>query len=184
MDPLKDRLINVDALGASGPGTKPTEEIKAEVVSVDGKPRYHLETRSPEAVVVHCGDPRFQRAFRRFIKEELGIASYAPIVIGGGVHAFGMQTFLPKNFKILWEQIKFFVREGNLKQVIVINHEDCKWYNKMRGYHPRIDALTKGKFDLMKAASRIVSDFSGVSVRSYWAAIEGDKVVFSEVVPE
>lgn len=156
-------------------------EIPADVLAVDGKPRYQLDTAESEALVIHCGDPRFQTAFRRFITEELGIRTYTPIIIGGGVHAFGVQSFLPKNFKILWEQVKFFVKEVRLRQVIIINHEDCQWYRKMKGYHPTVELPLKGRLDLKTAAERILEDFAGVEVHSYWAGLDGDRITFSEV---
>ncbi len=156
-------------------------DVKAVPLRTDGKKIYGLITRKPQAVVIHCGDPRFQSAFRRFITEELGLSSYTPIIIGGGVHAFGLQSFLPKNFKILWEQIKFAIKDGDINQVIIINHEDCHWYDKMKGYHTKIQLPLKGKLDLQSAALTILKDFSGVKVRTFWAALEDDGVVFSKV---
>jgi hypothetical protein len=158
-------------------------DVEVEAIRPDGKKVYGLVTRPSQALVIHCGDPRFQSAFHRFINEDLGITSYTPIIIGGGVHAFGVQSFLPKNFKILWEQIKFAIRDGGVKQVIIINHEDCLWYEKMKGYHLPIQLPLKGKLDLVAAAQKIMTDFSGVSVQTYWAALEDDGVVFSRVNP-
>ena len=82
---------------------------------------YKINSSPPQALVIHCSDPRFQRAFREFITDELGISNYIPIVIGGGVHAMVMKTHLPENFENLWEQIDFFLKETKLKQVIIIN---------------------------------------------------------------
>ena len=154
--------------------------VEAEL-AVDGIPRYRIERQAPGALVIHCGDPRFQTAFRRFINEELGIRTYTPIIIGGGIHSFGVQTFLPKNYKVLWEQIKFFVKEQNLHRVIIINHEDCQWYEKMKGYPAKVKLPLRGKFDLQQAAKTLLSDFAGVEVNSYWAALDGDQISFSEV---
>ena len=146
--------------------------------------RYRIDKQEPEALVIHCGDPRFQTAFRSFVTNELGVRNYTPVIVGGGIHAFGMQSFLPKNFKILWEQIKFFLKEGSIRQVIVINHEDCTWYDKMKGYHPAIQLPLKGKLDLKTAATLILRDFAGVQVRMFWAALEGEEIQFSEVTED
>ncbi len=156
-------------------------EVTADVIRSDGRPMYQLEHAPPQALVIHCGDPRFQTAFRRFITEELGIKHYALVVLGGGVHAFGAQTFMPKNFKILWEQVKFFVKEQGVKRVIIINHEDCGWYHKLRGFHPTVDLPLKGRLDLRQAAVTLLKDFAGIEVESYWAAIENDHIFFSPV---
>ncbi|HOD65681.1 MAG TPA: hypothetical protein PKW75_08345 [candidate division Zixibacteria bacterium] len=170
------------------PGAPPREdgapeEVEADVIRSDGRPMYQLDTRAPEALVIHCGDPRFQTAFRRFVTEELGIRTYTPIVVGGGAHAFGAQVFLPKNFKVLWEQVKFFTRQQNLRRVIIINHEDCLWYRSMKGYHPTVEVPVKGKLDLRHAAQTIVRDFAGIHVESYWAALAEDRVYFVPVAP-
>ena len=148
---------------------------------VGGLGTYRLENITSNTLVIHCGDPRFQTAFHDFIRAGLGISNYTPLIIGGGIHAFGMQTFLPKNFKIIWEQIKFFVKEGELDQIIIINHEDCKWYEKMKGYYGNISLPLKGKKDLKQAALKILQDFSGVSVRTFWAGLDGDNIVFTEI---
>jgi hypothetical protein len=156
-------------------------EYEVDVVRSDGRTMYKIDQASPQALVIHCGDPRFQTAFRRFVTEELGIKSYTPLVIGGGAHSFGVRKFLPKNFKILWEQVKFFVKAQGLKQVIVINHEDCKWYESLKGYHPTIGPRDKGMHDLKEASLTILEDFAGLSVRKFWAALEGDSVYFVEL---
>lgn len=146
-----------------------------------GRPVYRLDKTPSQALVIHCGDPGFQRAFRLFITEELGIRHYTPVVIGGGLHAFGVPFLRPKNLKVLWEQIKFFVRQGGLKQVIFINHEDCDWYARMKGHRSDVELPVLGRLDLQTAAARIAEDFMGVDVRSFFAALDGDRIVFEEL---
>jgi hypothetical protein len=165
------------------PEVVPEVEV-VEVVAEElerGIPVYRLDRTPSQALVIHCGDPRFQQAFRRFITEELGIRNYTPVVIGGGLHAFGVQSLRPKNLKVLWEQIKFFVRQGGLTQVIFINHEDCQWYARMKGYRSALELPSLGRVDLQTAATQIAEDFMGVDVRSYFAALDGDQIVFEEI---
>jgi hypothetical protein len=163
--------------------TEPEVEV-VEVVAEElerGIPVYRLDKTPSQALVIHCGDPRFQQAFRRFITEELGIPNYTPVIIGGGLHAFGAQSLRPKNLKVLWQQIKFFVRQGGLTQVIFINHEDCQWYAKMKGYRSALELPVLGRVDLQTAATQIAEDFTGVDVRSFFAALDGDQIVFEEM---
>jgi len=157
-----------------------TIEVEPEIF-IDGTSQYKLDKTCSSALVIHCGDPRFQTAFHQFITLELGISNYTPLIIGGGIHAFGMQTFLPKNFKIIWEQIKFFIKEGKLNQIIIINHEDCRWYSKMKGYYGSLSLPLKGKQDLKSAALTILRDFSGVNVRTFWAGLDGDNILFTVI---
>lgn len=156
-------------------------EVEADVIDADGRVSYPLDLRQSSALVIHCADPRFQAAFRRFVTEELGIATYTPLVIGGGAQSFGAQTFLPKNFKVAWQQVKFFISVGNLREVVIINHEDCLWYRHMSGYHPTIELPTKQKLDLAHTAKMVLADFAGVRVRSFMAKIDGDHVYFVPV---
>lgn len=144
-------------------------------------PAYQADLQPPTALVIHCADPRFQQAYRSFLTGELGISHYVPIVLGGGIHALGAQTFLPKNFKATWQQVKFMLDNFGLKDVVLINHDDCRWYQKLSGFHPKIDALTKGKFDLVSVAKLLLEDFGEIRVRSYWAHLDGDRITFSEV---
>jgi len=170
---LETRVINSDL---------PDKTIEVEtVMSESSSPKvYRADKQKAQALVVHCADPRFQTAFREFVNRELGITNYVPLVVGGGIHSFGVEKLMPKNFKIVWEQIKFFVKEAGVKQVIIINHEDCLWYKTMKGYYPTVDLPLKGKLDLKTAAQRILKDFTGVEVRSFWAGLSGDEITFRE----
>lgn len=160
-----------------------SEVIEVDAVQMrDGRVVYTLEEEPSETLVIHCGDARFQKAFRTFLTEELGIETYTPIVIGGGLHAFGVQSILPKNFKILWQQIKFFVKEANLKRIIFINHDDCQWYKKMHLYRPKLGLTEQGVGDLRTAAERMIEDFSGIDVQTYFARIvDGKEIEFERV---
>lgn len=157
-------------------------ELEGQPISPEGRVVYKIDSTPSETLVIHCADPRFQIAFRRFITEELGIGNYTPIVIGGGIHALSSQAFMPKNFKILWEQVKFYVKEGELRRIIFINHEDCKWYEKMHGHLPRLNLPTKSKEDLKSAAEIIFHDFSGVRLETYYAHLDGNEVTFERVM--
>ncbi|MEW6411321.1 MAG: hypothetical protein AB1483_02480 [Candidatus Zixiibacteriota bacterium] len=145
---------------------------------------YYVNRTPPQALVIHCSDPRFQQAFRSFITEELGIRNYAPIIIGGGVHALGMRGLRPKNFKVLWEQIRFFMKVFRPTEIVVINHEDCLWYEKMKGYHPTIDRLLKGKLDMLTAEKIVLEEFPLIEVRAFWAALDSDRITFKELTDD
>ncbi len=155
-------------------------EVEPVISEVNNPQVYPINKQQAEALVVHCADPRFQTAFREFVNKELGITSYVPLVVGGGIHSFGVEQLMPKNFKIVWEQIKFFIKEAKVKKVIIINHEDCLWYKTMKGYYPSIELPVKGKLDLKTAAQRILKDFAGVEVRSFWAGLKDDEISFRE----
>ncbi len=175
------RVVPQPRVEAPAPIVTP-EPIEVEATEYrHSKPVYRIDDRVSDTLVIHCSSPRFQKAFRLFVTEGLGIEHYTPITIAGGLHAFGMAMFLPKNLKFLWEQIKFFVKNQNIKTIIIINHRDCQWYEKMKGYHPTVDLPVKGRTDLRTAARSILTDFAGVHIRSFYADVHGDEITFEEV---
>lgn len=91
-----------------------------------------LKEATPEAVVIYCGDPRFQAAFRKFIESKLGLIQgmYIPFVIDGGAGVLGRPESLPKEFKFMKERLEMFKeRFGSIRRIILINHEDCTYYD-------------------------------------------------------
>jgi carbonic anhydrase len=144
-------------------------------------PDYPLQHHPPEALVIHCADPRFQDAFRGFVTRELGLKNYAPLVIGGSIHAVGSKEALPKNFDVLWDQITFFVNQAKINQVIVINHADCAWYKANAELHPEIPLEEKKKGDLSETAHRLRTEFQELRVRSFWADLDNGRVRFAEI---
>ena len=97
---------------------------------------YRANKQPAGAIVVHCADPRFQDAFREFVHARLGIANYIPLVVGGGIHPFGVEQKMPVNFEAVRFQIEFFIRKTGVKDLIIINHEDCLWYKSMKQHYP------------------------------------------------
>jgi hypothetical protein len=59
---------------------------------------YNASAGPPEAIVVHCADPRFQEAFEEFLKTELKLekGKYIPIVISGAVASLSEPLSFPQ----------------------------------------------------------------------------------------
>ena len=151
------------------------------IITTEHLKKYLLNETPPEAVVIHCGDPRFQDAFHSFLNNELRLKNYVPIVLGGGIYPFGVQNLLPKNFKILYQQIKFFLKEGKINRLVIINHDDCKWYQKFQGYTASIPLYDRLRGDLRSAAKHLSEDYLHVRVETYHAGLEGKEISFEEV---
>lgn len=96
---------------------------------------YNLADEHPKAIVVHCCDNRFQRAFREFITSELHLAEgeYIPMILSGGVASLSEPLRLPKEFKYVRERVEFFLeRFTTVRRIVLINHEDCRHYEAMK----------------------------------------------------
>jgi len=115
----------------SGIGIKRREIQEIQTDKVESSGVYPLQEGTPDALVLHCSDHRFQEAFHDFIREELNIKMPAVIAIPGSVSSFGVQTFLPKGWHALRNQIELMTSHNKFSRVILINHEDCKGYAKI-----------------------------------------------------
>jgi hypothetical protein len=97
---------------------------------------YHaVQNPKPDAIVVYCGDPRFQEAFEGFIANELKLAKgqYIPMVVGGGAGVLAHPERLPKEFKFMKERLELYTQFfHSIRRIILINHEDCKYYNTLK----------------------------------------------------
>lgn len=142
--------------------------------------QYFITEEPADALVIHCSDPRFQKAFRRFLKNELGVKNPVPLLLGGSVHPFGSRATFMENFQMLRQQIKFFLEEGKIIRVVIINHDDCKWYQKFKDEMSGAAVQQKMIRDLLSAAEYIIDSFS-IKVETYFARLKGKEIIFEEV---
>jgi hypothetical protein len=94
-----------------------------------------LAEPKPEAIVVHCSDPRLQPAFAEFIAHELRLqpGAYIPIVVGGGAGVLGHPEHLPKEFKFLRDRFEHYRQVfPSVRRIILINHEGCRYYQSLK----------------------------------------------------
>lgn len=143
--------------------------------------QYPVNNQKPEAIVIHCVDPRFQDAFRAFVKDNFGFQNYIPVVIGGGIHAFGAESFKADYFEIIKEKVKLFVGLMDIKHLVLINHDDCKWYQQFTEHYHDGDHVTKSKNDMVTAEDILKSELDGITISSYWAKLEECYIQFKKV---
>jgi len=165
-------------------------EIKKEEKPPDG---YFTIEAHPKAVVVHCGDPRFQLAFQDFIQKKLNYkpGEYVLLVIPGGISALVEPETLPKNFKVAKEQIQFFLDHfDSIKTVVLINHEDCKAYESLKDKIGQAfmkfaaTMIQRQQIDLAKVMKFLSASAFKVNFKAYFAKFKDDlhkEVVFEEV---
>lgn len=143
---------------------------------------FPVDSAPARAMVIHCADPRFQVAMRRFVIETLGLGNYLPIVEGGGIHALRAQEYSPREFETLWHQVTFMLNLFKLPEVILIGHQDCRWYQNHAEHFDGVEPESRCRLDLPIVAGMLISKLPHLRVRCYWAGIENDKVVFTEVI--
>jgi hypothetical protein len=149
----------------------------------------------PDAIVVHCSDPRFQAAFDQFIGSELGLArgKFIPMVIGGGAGVLSHPEQLPKEFKFLKERFEHYRQSfPSIRRVVLINHEDCRYYGALKEkvmsfLGPRLPvSLAPAREDLpliSRVFNRLLSHL-GVTVELYYAKFSDaahTRIVFEKI---
>lgn len=140
-------------------------------------PTYAIQPESPDAVVIHCSDARFQEAFRNYIAD-LGIKYPAPIIIPGGVHDLISPARI-KAARSLKEQIEFMVKHGGVNRVIIIGHENCQWENR---WQVLITLHLNDYTHLLKEAFKLLERKIGVSIQYHYAMIEeGGSITFKQL---
>ena len=122
-------------------------------------------------------DHRFQAAFREFITNELGIEFYNPVAIAGGALAIGSENY--SFFGYIWNQIEYFVRQAGLKKLVLINHEDCKWYEYEHPDFSASELKSRGRSDLQDAVQNIKTKYPSVEIIIAWAWIKEGLIKFA-----
>lgn len=88
----------------------------------------------PVALVLHCGDPRFQQAINQFLEGELNLnkGEYVPLVPPGGAASLSAPDHFPEEFDYLKGVAGFYLNHfPSIGRVVIINHEDCGKYKAM-----------------------------------------------------
>ena len=151
-----------------------------------------LNLNPPRALIIHCGDPKFQAAFREFKSQQLGLqeGEYIPLIVPGSVASLCVGTFLPKNLKIMKEQIELLLKHYPSERVILINHEGCRSYAAMAAKleHVLTGELGARQIDDLKFAGRVIREIAHhygahTKVELYMARVrkEDGEIVFERV---
>ncbi len=127
------------------------------------------------ALVVHCSDPRYQPHFQEFLTKGLGLRQYGLVAVPGGAQLLTMADYLPKYSWAGWRWIKFMMSLMQPTQVVLIAHEDCRWYLDPRfGYDP--NRIKARQFDDLEQVRRsMIERFSVRSVDLFYARLEGGR---------
>lgn len=132
---------------------------------------FPLTESDPKTLVVHCGDPRFQNAFYRFITGPvegggLGLkpGEFVSLIIPGGIASLTNAVIMPKQHNVHKKEIVFYAQHfENIQTVVLINHEDCGTYRHLLGLFKSqfmknvTDIPTKQRQDLLRISKEILA---------------------------
>jgi carbonic anhydrase len=108
------------------------------------------------AVVVHCIDFRLQAHLNVWLAKHCGEGNYDRIAVAGAV----------KNVDFVLEQIGISHRLHQVKQVILINHEDC-------GAYGADNDIERHWGDLLAAEKKIQARFPGLALECFFLHLDG-----------
>jgi hypothetical protein len=128
------------------------------------------ESGSDPVVVIHCSDPRYQPHFQDFLRAGLKLDRYALVAVPGGPQCFTLAQYLPKFSWAGWRWMKFLVNLTKPSRVILIAHDDCRWYIDNR-FASASGAREKQVEDLRRAQKDIVERFGAIPIEVYYATV-------------
>ena len=139
-------------------------------------------TTDPVGVVVfHCSDPRFQTHFHEFLRQGLGLDSYALVAVPGGAQFLTLSKYLSKFSWAGWRWVKFLGKLHKPVRVILIAHDDCRWYQDSRFLTPRGNLRERQARDMERVRASLEKRYEGVRVDLYLARLEDGGAVFEAV---
>ena len=129
-------------------------------------------------VVIHCSDPRYQPHFQDFVRNGLGIAHYALIAVPGGAHFLTLMDYLPKFSWAGWRWVKFLVDLTKPRRIILIGHDDCRWYLDFRFGQDPARLREKVTEDMRRVRAALGERFATASIELYFARLDGPSATF------
>jgi hypothetical protein len=142
-------------------------------------------SRAPaDVLVVHCSDPRFQAGYHEFLNRGLQLGeNYGLLVIPGGPQFLTLVEYLPKFSWVGRKWLRFLVETVGMKRLILIAHQDCRWYASLPFHLFRSrDPRERQEEDLRRAQRALEADFPGLAVELYYAAWDASDHVTVEPI--
>jgi hypothetical protein len=120
----------------------------------------------------------FQSAFQDFLRDELKVRDYALLATPGGAQCFTLAEYLPKFSWSAWRWTKFLIDVDLPGQVVLLGHENCRWYRDLRfaGFQGAPDMRQLA--DLRQAAAECAQRFPKCEVSAYFGRRAGHGVTF------
>jgi hypothetical protein len=137
-----------------------------------------------DVLVVHCGDYRFQAGFHEFLNQNLNLnGNYDLMVIPGGPLSLTLFEYLPKYAWASWKWFRFFVEKHGIRRLILIQHQDCAWYQTMPAHlHDSPELRQRQEQDLERVRKTLKKDFPGLTVDLYYAGWDASDRITIEAI--
>ncbi len=124
-------------------------------------------------LAIFCSDERFVMATLEFLRRHLDIDRCDLMVVAGG------PAFIPQSETALMERLDLLLKAHEIKQVILIAHDDCGYYKHRHRSLPPQMLKEKQQEDLLAALK--VFQAKGIQAKAFFAFVESGDIVFEEV---
>lgn len=158
----------------------PTFTAKLSPVPVVYRTSPHGLSNEAGVVVVHCSDPRYQWHFHEFLRNGLGIREYGLVAVPGGPQLLARLEFMPKFSWAGWRWLKFLVDLTKPERVVLINHDDCRWYWSILSARDP-DRVREQQLADLRAIQQEFSERFNVRIEAYYARLERGEATFERV---
>ena len=116
-------------------------------------------------LAVICSDERFVRPTLKFLDAEINIDSCDLIVLPGG------PEFISNWEPGMIDRMDLLVKAHEIKEIVLISHEDCGYYNKCYSGSAK-DIITEKLLDDHKAAvKKLKESYPEVKIRGFYCMI-------------
>ena len=133
-------------------------------------------------LVVFCSDARFGAQSEEFVAQILGHSRFDRLVAPGGPACMlGASGALYDEGRIVQRLNWFLIENHDIDRVLLIAHEGCAYYTIKLGVE--IGGLRwRQEDDLRRVADQIRDVKPGLRVEAFFAALDGEHVVFKPVI--
>jgi len=145
-------------------------------------PKVHRQAR-PQAgcVVVHCSDRRYQKHFHQFLRRNLRLEQYALVAVPGAVQFLARSRSRASYSRAGHGWMSFLGDLTHPKRLVLISHDDCRWYFSLPGLRSARRVRARQFRDLRRVRSALRKRFSGAHVELYFARRLGSRCSFQKV---
>jgi carbonic anhydrase len=124
-----------------------------------------------EKLAIFCSDERFVRANFEFLNNYLKIKRSDLIVLPGG------PEFIVNDRSNLLDHLKILVSAHQIKEVVLISHSDCGYYNISLDNSSKEEILKKQLNDVQKAIYKLKKLFINMKVRGFHASLGDSRII-------
>lgn len=133
-----------------------------------------------QAAAVYCSDGRFGQQFDDLMVSGLNLPRYDRLAVPGGPACLASHFQTYREEQAIAEQLRFLVDVHQLRQVILIAHENCAFYSNRLRVSP-LQLESKQRDDMRKAVDRVRSIRADIVVDAWFARLLGDEVQFERM---